>query len=182
MATDTESGIGDAAGVAPSPETGLPQLDVTTFANQIFWLVVALVVIYFILSKIALPRIESVLAERQGKITNDLAAAEELKAKAAADEEEYQQALADARAQAQETAAKAKAEMQTKIDAAMAKADARIAAEAAESEERIAAIHAGAADAIKQVANDTAKEVVASLGMDIDAKAVESAVAARLKG
>ena len=47
--------------------------------NQIFWLVVALVVIYFVLSRIALPRIAAVLAERQGTITNDIAAAEDLK-------------------------------------------------------------------------------------------------------
>ena len=73
MATET-----DAAKAAEG--AGLPQLDVTTFSNQIFWLVVTLVVIYLILSKVALPRIASVLADRQGTITNDLAAAEELKA------------------------------------------------------------------------------------------------------
>ena len=37
--------------------------------------------IYFVLSRIALPRIANVLAERQGTITNDIAAAEELKVK-----------------------------------------------------------------------------------------------------
>ena len=47
-----------------------------------FWLVVTLVVIFLVLSRIALPRIAAVLAERQGTITNDLAAAEDLKRKA----------------------------------------------------------------------------------------------------
>ena len=83
MATDTQA-AGDAAG-AP----GLPQLDVTTFGNQIFWLAVALVAIYFILSRIALPRIAAVLAERQGTISNDLAAAEDLKTRATEAEEAY---------------------------------------------------------------------------------------------
>ena len=36
---------------------GMPQLDITTFGNQIFWLVIALIVIFFVLSRIALPRI-----------------------------------------------------------------------------------------------------------------------------
>jgi F-type H+-transporting ATPase subunit b len=56
---------------------GMPQLDFSTFPNQIFWLVVTLVVIYLILSRVALPRIGAVLAERQP--LNDIAAAEELK-------------------------------------------------------------------------------------------------------
>ena len=67
----------DAAGSA----IGMPQLCDAWFGNQIFWLLVTLVVIYFILSRIALPRIAAILAERQGTITNDIAAAEDLKAK-----------------------------------------------------------------------------------------------------
>ena len=68
----------DAAGSA----IGMPQLCDAWFGNQIFWLLVTLVVIYFILSRVALPRIAAILAERQGTITNDIAAAEDLKAKA----------------------------------------------------------------------------------------------------
>ena len=70
MATET-TGAEEAA-------TGLPQLDFSTFPNQIFWLIVTLVAIYLILNRVALPRIGSVLAERAGTITNDIAAAEEL--------------------------------------------------------------------------------------------------------
>lgn len=170
----------DAAAKAAEP--GMPQLDFSTFPNQMFWLVVTLVVIYLVLSKVALPRIASVLAERQGTITNDIAAAEELKQKAAEAEAAYDKALADARAEAGRIAAETKAEMQAEVDAAMKKADAEIAARTAEGEAKIAEIRAGAAEAIKEVARDTAKEVVASLGVDIDAKAVEAAVAAQVKG
>ncbi|MEM7752221.1 MAG: F0F1 ATP synthase subunit B' [Pseudomonadota bacterium] len=173
MATETDAAAGNA---------GLPQLDVTTFSNQIFWLVVTLVVIYLVLSKVALPRIASVLAERQGTITNDLAAAEDLKAKAAEAEEAYNKALSDARAEAGRIAGEAKAEIQAEVDAAVAKADAEIAARTAESEARIAEIQEGAADAIKDVAKDTAKEVVSAMGVDVDAAAIEAAVTARAKG
>ena len=57
---------------------GMPQLDISTFSNQIFWLVITLVIIYFVLSKIALPRIASVLSDRQMTISNDIARAEYL--------------------------------------------------------------------------------------------------------
>ncbi len=62
----TEAPTTDAAhGAAEASGAGMPQLDFSTFPNQIFWLLVTLVVIYFVLSRIALPRIGSVLAERQ---------------------------------------------------------------------------------------------------------------------
>ena len=175
MATETD--------VAKAAESGgLPQLDFSTFANQIFWLIVTLVVIYLVLSKVALPRIASVLAERQGTITNDIAAAEDLKQQAADAEAAYEQALADARAEAGRIAAEAKAEMQAEVDAAMQKADAEIAARTAESEARINEIRAGAEAAVRDVANDTAKEVVSAMGVDIDASAIEAAVSSRTKG
>lgn len=173
---------GAAAGGHGAESVGMPQLDFSTFPNQIFWLLVTLVVIYLVLSRIALPRIASVLAERQGTITSDVAAAEEFKLKALEAEEAYNKALADARAQAHGIVADAKAEMQGELDAAIAKADAEIAAKAAESEVAINEIRANAMDAVKVVAKDTAKEIVASLGGKADAKTITAAVTARLKG
>lgn len=161
---------------------GMPQLDFSTWPNQIFWLLVTLVVIYLVLSKIALPRIGAVLADRKSTITNDLAAAEELKQKAVDAEKAYNEALANARTEAAKIVAQAKAEIQKDLDAATAKADAEIAAKAAESEKTIAGIRDGAAAAVAEVARDVAGELVAALGAGADAKTVTAAVTARLKG
>jgi hypothetical protein len=113
MAEDATHGAADAAHAAADAAhgggPGMPQLDFSTFPNQIFWLIVTLVAIYFILDKIALPRIASVLAERQGTLTNDLAAAEDLKRQAVEAEEAYNKALADARAEAQRIAEETRA-------------------------------------------------------------------------
>ena len=161
---------------------GMPQLCVDWMPNQIFWLVVTLAVIYLVLSRIALPRIGGVLAERKGTITNDLTAAEELKAKVVEAEKAYQDALLRARAEAAKIVAEAKIEIQKDLDVATARADAEIAAKAAESETRIGEIKAGAMDAVTEVAKDTAKELVAALGGKADARSVTAAVTARLKG
>jgi F-type H+-transporting ATPase subunit b len=177
MATEATVEHGAEAGGA-----GMPQLDFGTFPNQIFWLLVTLIVIYFVLSRVALPRIGSVLAERKGTITNDLAAAEELKQKAVEAEAAYQTALATARAEAAKIVAQAKADIQKDLDKATAKADADIAAKTAESEASIAETRAGAADAVKAVARDTVEALVAALGGAVDAKALTAAVTARLKG
>ena len=161
---------------------GMPQLDFSTFPNQIFWLVVTLAVIYFVLSRVALPRIGSVLAERSGTITNDIAAAEELKQKAVEAEAAYDQALADARTEAAKIVADAKAEIQVELDAEMQKADTKIAAKAAESEAAIAEIRDGATKSVTAVAKETTKALVASMGGSVDAKEITAAVAARMKG
>jgi F-type H+-transporting ATPase subunit b len=175
MATETHS-----AEAAAAP--GMPQLDFSTWGNQIFWLVLALLAIYFILSRVALPRIGAVLAERAGTITNDLAAAEDLKAKAVEAEAAYDKALLDARAEAQRIVEEAKAEIKGDLDVAIAEADAEISAKSAESEKAIAEIRASALENVKVVAKDTAKEIVAAMGGKADAKTIESAVAARMKG
>ena len=161
---------------------GMPQLDFATFPNQIFWLVVTLVAIYLLLSRVALPRIGAVLAERRGAITNDIARAEMLKHQAGEAEVAYQKALADARAEAARIIEKTKAEMQEQFDIALQKADAEIAARAAESERRLAEIRDSAAAAVEEVARDTAREVVAAMGAKADGRSVNAAVAAQLKG
>ena len=161
---------------------GMPQLCGEWMGNQVFWLAVTLVVIFLILSRVALPRIAGILSDRQGKITSDLAAAEDLKAKAVDAEEAYKKALADARAEAGRIVAEAKAEIQGELGVEIAKADAEIAAQAAESEKAIAEIRAGALDAVKEVAKDTAKEIVAAMGGKADARTITSAITARMKG
>jgi F-type H+-transporting ATPase subunit b len=175
MATETTSAATDAG-------PGMPQLDFSTWGNQIFWLVLALIATYLILSRVALPRIGAVLAERQGTITNDIAAADDLKAKALEAEEAYKKALVDARAEAQRIVAETKAEIQADLDVAIQEADAEIAAKAAESQKAIEEIRAGALDSVKDVAKDTAKEIIAAFGGKADARTVTAAVTARMKG
>ncbi len=176
----TEAAAGGAANGAEA--AGMPQLDFSTFPNQIFWLAVTLIVIYLILSRVALPRIGAVLAERKGTMTNDIAAAEEFKLKAQEAEAAYEKALAEARAEAQRIVTETRAEIQKDLDAATGKANAEIAARTAESEKRIGEIRASAAQGVAEVARATAQEIVAALGAGSDPKAVLAAVDARLKG
>lgn len=163
-----------------SGSAGMPQLDVATFPNQIFWLVLALVAIYMILTRVALPRISALLAERQGAISNDIAAAEDLRNKAAEAEAAYEKALADARAEAQRIAQAARDEMDVDLKAAIARADEEIASRTAESEKEIAAIRDQAAANVREVARETAAEIVRALDIEADQNAVNAAVDGRL--
>ncbi|SMX39203.1 F0F1 ATP synthase subunit B' [Maliponia aquimaris] len=183
MATETTGAEAVSACVdSHGSAVGMPQLCGDWIGNQVFWLVITLVVIYFVLARIALPRIAAVLAERQGTITNDIAAAEELKRKAERAETAYQKALADARAEAQTIAQKARDEIKAELGVALAKADAEIAAKAAESEKAIGEIRESALAHVEVVAKDTAAAIVAALGGSADDAKIAAAVDAQLKG
>ncbi len=176
MASETHAAASEHA-------VGMPQLDFATFPNQIFWLVITLVVIFFVLNRVVIPRIASVLADRHDTIQRDLEKAEELKKMSVEAEEAYNKALADARVEASNIVAETKADIQKDLDKAIAKADAQIAAKAAEGEVKIKEIRDDALRAVQKVASDTANEIVkAVMPAAGDAKAVKAAVTARLKG
>ncbi|SLN36947.1 F0F1 ATP synthase subunit B' [Roseisalinus antarcticus] len=181
--TEAAEGLDQAAtGAEAAGGPGMPQLDFSTFPNQIFWLVVTLVAIYLVLSRVALPRIGAILAERTGTISNDIAAAEDLKLRTQEAEAAYQQALADARSEANKIAEETRATIQAELDKELATADEQIGAKTAESEKAIAEIRAGAMDAVHEVATDVAREIVTALGGGADDAAIEAAVTERMKG
>jgi F-type H+-transporting ATPase subunit b len=98
---------------AASGEAGpkLPQLDVQTYASQIFWLIVSFIVLYFLVSKVAMPRISEVLEERQERIEDDLDKAETLKKEAYLVKIEYEKALSSAREKASDATRQAQEEI-----------------------------------------------------------------------
>lgn len=176
MATETNGAVTEHA-------QGMPQLDFSTFPNQIFWLVVTIVVIYLILQRVALPRIASVLADRSASIQRDLDKAEDYKRASEEAEEAYNKALADARSEAQDIVNAARVEIQRDLDIAIAKADAEIAAKSAESEKAIADIRKMAMKSVKTVANKAAVDIVEAIMPSAgDATAIKDAVAERVKG
>jgi F-type H+-transporting ATPase subunit b len=186
MATETTTeaaahatdAVTDAAHAAETHGGGLPQLDFSTWDSQIFWLAVALAVLYLLMSRIALPRIQSTIENRADTIADDLDRAAEFKRKAEAAQAAYEAALAAARAEAGRIAAEARAAMQKELAAAIAAADASIAERAAQSEKRIQAIRDEALTSVEQVATDTAQAIVAAL---LPGAADEAAVAAAVR-
>lgn len=162
---------------------GMPQLDPGIYPNLIFWLLVAIIALYFILTRVALPRIGTVIAERNDAIANDIEQAAALKRRAEEAEAAYTKALAEARDEAHRIAAETKAGIDKELAGLMAKADGEIAGKAAESEKRIAEIRENAARSVEEVARETAGEIVRALmpGAD-DTAAVDAAIANRLKG
>jgi F-type H+-transporting ATPase subunit b len=115
----------------------MPQLDASTFPGQIFWLFLSFIILYLLMSRVALPRITQVLEERQKKIDDNLDMAENFKAEAGADSEAYEKALGLSRDQARaliQEAAQRASEDGAERQAALAE---RVASQLKEADTRI---------------------------------------------
>ena len=78
----------------------MPQLDPNVFSPQLVWLAISFAILYFLMAKVALPRVGRVLEERQERIEDNLETAEELKKQADTQAEAHEKALSGAREQA----------------------------------------------------------------------------------
>src|SRR5262249_11826806 len=86
---------------APAGHSAFPPFESEYFPSQLVWLAISFVLLYALMSRIALPRIGARVAARGKAISDDLAAAEGLKEQSNAAQAAYDQALADARVRAQ---------------------------------------------------------------------------------
>jgi F-type H+-transporting ATPase subunit b len=160
----------------------MPQFDPSTFASQLFWLAVMFVALYWIISRVAVPRIGEVLEQRARVIQDDLDRATQLKAETDAAVAAYDKAMADARGQAYEHMKAIQAELKAVADQRTADVSAQVAKQVAEAEARIGQAKKTALDSLKSISADTARDVVGKLaGLAPDAGSVDAAVAAALK-
>ena len=78
----------------------MPQLDVSGFPSQIFWLVITFVFLWWLMAKVALPKVGLVLEERQKKINDSLDMAEKLRLEADSELKAYETAISVAHEEA----------------------------------------------------------------------------------
>ncbi len=160
----------------------MPHFDVTSFPSQLFWLAASFIALYVLMSKVALPRIGDILAERQRRISDDLDMAERLKAETEAAIATYEKALAEARAAAQAEIARALEANAAEAAARHAEMDAILAAKIADSEARIHAARRQALAEVNGIAADVAAAIVERVAdVKADADAVSPVVAAIAK-
>jgi len=161
MAEKTTAGTTAAHGAEHAK--AFPPLDANTFAPQLFWLVIAFVLLYALLSRLALPRIGQVIEERRERIDRDLGEAGRLQAETEAALKTYEAAHAEARGRAQAIAKETRDKLAGEAEQARHKVDAELNAKLAETEKQIAKTKARALAGVNQIAADTAGAIVAKL-------------------
>ena len=160
----------------------MPQLNQLSdvILSQLFWLAITLGLIYFVIGRGMVPRIQSTVDKRDQRIADDLAAAELAKAEADQTEEAYRQRMDASRAEAMKLSASAKQEAALKIEKLTAKADVANHAKLEKAEARIRAASEAARAEIAAAAAEMTQDVVAKVaGLKVGKaealKAVETA-------
>ena len=160
-----------------------PPFQKDTFASQLVSLAIAFVALYVIVSRIALPRVESVIDARQNAIESDLAAAQKLKDESDAALKAYESDLASARSRAQAIGNENREKLNAASEVERKKLEDQLAAKLAEAEKTIAKTREAAMSNVRGIAADAAGAIVQRLtGVLPDGGAVNSAVDASLKG
>lgn len=160
-------------------KSGLPQLNPHDMAPQLVWLVLTFGILYLVLSRLTLPRIESVIEERQNRIQRDLDEAERLKGDTEKAIAAYEQSLAEARGNANALARETREKLATEVEQERAKVEADLAAKQADAEARISAMKDEAMSNVDTIASETAGEVVKKLiNVDVSPDDVRAALQA----
>lgn len=174
--------IAVSAYATPALAAGLPQLDATKFAPQLVWLVITFAVLYVLMSRVALPKIGSVLAARKDRIDGNLERAQALKAEAETAADGYEQAIAKARQNAQGIVADARKAMSDDAAQRFDQLNERLGKDIAAAEGRIAEATQTALAGVRDLALDVTATATERLTGDApDDKAVSAAVDAVLK-
>jgi F-type H+-transporting ATPase subunit b len=147
----------------PAGHGAFPPFQAQHFPSQLFWLAISFVLLYVLMSKVALPRIGSILAARSRVIGDDLAAAERLKEQSDAAHAAYDKALADARARAQAMASTTRQQQASEAEAAQKRLEAQLHERLAAAEQSIAATRTAAMGNVRSIAADTAAAIVERL-------------------
>ena len=148
---------------AQAAGAGLPQLDISTWPSQLFWLVVLFTAGYILMAKFVTPRIGSVLEERRAKLDEDLGKARSASEDAARIRVEYEADLDAARTAAAETAKQAAAEATKQAEASDAKIAKKLAEKVAKAEAKLATARSEAMANLNNVAAEAALAAVAQL-------------------
>ena len=160
----------------------MPHFDLTAFSPQIIWLFITFIILYVLMAKVALPRIGSILEQRQARIDDNLDAAQNLRNEAAADAEAYDKSLADAREQARTAIYEATQEMSDESTRRHEDLGSRLSGEIKAAEERISAAKEAAVSGIREAAESVAAVATERLiGIVPGDDAVHSAIAAALE-
>jgi len=164
-------------------KAAFPPFQKETFASQLVSFAIAFGLLYYIVSKFALPRVGGILATREGAIEADLAQAQKLKDESDEALKAYETELANARARAQAIGSETRDKLNAQAESDRKALEANLATKLADAEKTIAATRTTAMGNVRSIASDAAAAIVQRLtGVAPDSKAVDSAVEASLKG
>lgn len=155
----------------------MPQFDPAVWVPQLIWLVITFMVLYLLMSRVALPRVSEVLEEREVRINESLRKAERLRLNAEDAIASYEKTIADVRAKAAEEVRAAREEAAAEAAERNAQLNERLAARISAAEQRIDKAREAAIAGLRDVAVTVSGAALERLiGQQVDERSLTSAV------
>lgn len=159
-----------------------PPFDSSSFPSQLLWLAITFGLLYYLMAKIALPRISDILETRSDRIAQDIDEAGRLKDESDAAIAAYEQELAEARTRAHGIAQEARDEAKAELEAKRSGVEADLADKIAEAESRISQIKTQAMGEVGAIAEETTQAIMAELFSGKVTKAEVAKAVSAVKG
>lgn len=159
--------------------SAFPPFESSNFASELIWLALSFGLLYLLMSKIALPRVENILQTRAAKLTGDIGEANAFRKRAEEAAAAHEKTIADARAKAQALAQETHARLNAEADAKRHALESDLNAKLAAAEGQIVDTKAKAMANVESIANDAAAAIVERItGKPAEPKAIAAALAA----
>lgn len=156
---------------------GFPPFQAQTFGPQLLWLAITFGALYWLMSKVALPRVESVLKTRSDTIGRELEEAQRMRTQSEEAGAAYEKALADAREKAKGIAQESRDKLTAESDQRRKALEADLAGKLAAAETTIRSGTEAAMSNVRTIASEAAAAIVERLsGQAPDGSALQAAL------
>mgnify|MGYP001426951574 CR=1 FL=1 len=148
---------------AEASSGGMPQLDFSTFPNQVFWLSVTIFCLLLMVRFIIIPRMDNILANRRKVIEEDLVGAEKFREAAEELEKSITQEMDQSKARANEMLAKSKEKIKQNRQKGLIEAEEMTRTLLSDSEKVIVTMQREANKKIEKISAELAPEIIKKL-------------------
>ncbi len=152
----------------------MPQLDISTYASQAFWIILCFSLLWFMMSIFITPKIADILEQRKRKIDDYVKRAEKLNTQVKQSLERYERALREAKAKSAKDIENNRKDSEAFLALEEKLLNERLNEKIAESEFRLAKEKADALQQLDTLSQSVAYVIVQKLGFtDIKKDAIE---------
>ena len=148
------------ASTSNNDTVGMPQLDFSTFPNQIFWLVVFCIVLFAIVKFFIIPRMEDIFANRRKIIDGNIAKAEEIRLRVGEIEKQIEEDLKKTKLQCDEIMNTSGNNIKEQMTLALEDSKVATSQLINEAEGRLKKLRAGSETAIEKISEELATEII----------------------
>jgi len=164
-------------------EAGMPQLDPTYWASQVFWLGIIFSSIYFLIAKIFIPKIKSNIDAREDKIRKDIEEANLLKEEADKKLKKYNTLIEEAKVSAKKMLFDSRKKLNEDIQIKKDQIEKEIQKETVSAEKEIQKFKVNSSNKVALVSEEIVSGIIKDIfGEDLNKSSIKATVSEITKG